>query len=82
MWRAIHREFLDQRRQRNRPGHACASALGSLDNVDRGLIKHAMVERLQANPNALAIAHLDSFWSRIAGTRFGGTGWKCDGSIE
>jgi len=58
---AIHRELLDQSRQRNRSGYARARALGSLDDVDGGLIKHAMIERLQSNPDALAITHLVSF---------------------
>ena len=78
----VDRKLFDLCRQRNWPGHSCAGALGRIHNLDGGLIEHAMIERLQANPNALSIAHFAYFWTRIAGTRFGGTGWKCDGSIE
>ena len=59
--RTIHSELLNQRRQWNRSGHARASAFGSVHNLHRGLVEHAVIERLQANANALAIAHFASF---------------------
>jgi len=35
--------------------------LAVLHDLHGGLIEHPMIERLQSNPNALAIAHLASF---------------------
>src|SRR5215467_3081108 len=83
MRRTINREFFYQCRQRNWARHARAGALCRLDDLDRGLIEHAMIECFQTNPNFLAVRHyFFSFWSRMAATRFAGTGSKCDGSIE
>src|SRR6185503_21095459 len=53
----IHRELLDQSRQRNRAGHAGAGALGRFDDVDGRLIEHAMIECFQANAYALSVGH-------------------------
>src|SRR2546430_16680484 len=60
-WGERFRELLDQCRQRNWAGHTRPGAFSSVHDLNGGLIQHAVIERLQSNSNALAIAHLASF---------------------
>src|SRR6185312_6537486 len=62
--RAVHRKFLDPGRQRNRTTDLGASALGRVDDLARRRIEDAVIERLQPDPDILAV-HL-SFLSRLS----------------
>src|SRR5262245_3232014 len=53
--RTVHGEALDPRRQRDRPAHLGPGALRRVDDLARGRIEHAMVERLQANSYVLTL---------------------------
>src|SRR5205823_13474469 len=45
--RAVDREALDTRRQRDRPAHLGARSLGRVDDLPRRGVEHAMVKGLQ-----------------------------------
>ncbi len=51
--RAVHGEFLNARRQRNGSTNKSTRTASRIGNVAGGLIKHSMIERLQANPDIL-----------------------------
>src|ERR1700761_6022911 len=53
--RAVHGELLDAGRQRNGSANRRTGALGGVDDLARGLIQHAMIERLQADTDVLAV---------------------------
>ena len=53
--RAVDRELLDPRRQRNRPAHLRAGALGRRDDLLRRRIENPMIERLEADADILAV---------------------------
>src|SRR5579872_260158 len=55
MRRAQHGEFLDPRRQRDRPAHPCAGAAGRVDDLARRLVEHAMIVGPQADAYVLAV---------------------------
>ena len=55
MGRAVHRELLDARRQRDRSTNLSASALGRVHDLTRRRIEDAVVERLEPDPNILAV---------------------------
>src|SRR5689334_21782402 len=48
--RAVHRELLDPRRQRDRPTHLRTGALGGRHNLARRRIENAVIERLEPDP--------------------------------
>src|SRR5690606_14768171 len=50
---AVHGEFLDARRQRDRTANESARATRRVGDVGRGLIEHAVIKGLQANANIL-----------------------------
>src|SRR5581483_12453731 len=50
---AVDGELLELGRQRDRPAHLRAGALGGVDDLARRLVEHAVIERLQANTNTL-----------------------------
>src|SRR5262245_24305631 len=62
--RAVDGEALDARRQRNRPAHLRAGALGRVDDLARGRIEHAMVERLEADSYVLTLHDTRCRWSK------------------
>src|SRR5687768_5979676 len=51
--RAVDGELLDARRQRNGTADECTRAARRIGNVASRLVEHAMIERLQANPDVL-----------------------------
>src|SRR6266852_5654150 len=53
--RAVHGEFFDLGRQRDRPAHLRAGALGGCDDLARGRIEDAVIERLEPDSNVLAV---------------------------
>src|SRR4029077_16539542 len=53
--RAVHREFLDSRRQRNRATDLGAGALGRVHDLARRRIEDAVIERLEPDPDILAV---------------------------
>src|SRR3546814_289860 len=53
MRRAVHGELLDPRRQRDGSPNQSASALGGISDLASGLVKHPVIECLQANPYIL-----------------------------
>src|SRR5215510_11139374 len=53
--RTVDREFLDLRRQRNRPPHLRTRALRSGHDLARRRIEDAVIERLEPDPNVLAV---------------------------
>src|SRR5919106_1547393 len=53
--RAQQVEALLARRQRHRTAHHCAGALCRVDDLERRLIDQAVVERFEANSDALAL---------------------------
>src|SRR5262249_57585614 len=53
--RTVDRELLDLRRQRNRPPHLRTGALGSGHDLARRRIEDAVIERLEPDPNVLAV---------------------------
>src|SRR6266540_2036508 len=55
MRRAVDRELLDLGRQRNRPAHLRAGALGGVHDLARRRIENAVVERLEADADVLAV---------------------------
>src|SRR5438045_5500848 len=57
MRRAQHRELLDLGRQRDRPPHPRAGALGRVDDLARRLIEHAVVVGAQPNSDVLIVAY-------------------------
>src|SRR5262245_22934570 len=65
--RAVHRETLDARRQRDRPAHLGARALGRIDDLARGRIEHAMVERLEADSYVLTLHDTRCRWPKREG---------------
>src|SRR6185312_1900298 len=56
---AVHRELLYPRRQRDRTAHLRARALRRRHDFLRGRVENAMIERLQADSNILAV-HVSS----------------------
>src|ERR1700674_5886135 len=62
MRRAGHREFLDFRRQRNRTADLRTGALGRVDDLARRRIENAVIERLEPDPDILAV-HFSSLGS-------------------
>src|SRR5690606_11247825 len=50
---AVHGEFFDARRQRDRTANECARATCRVGDVGGGLIEHAVIKGLQANANIL-----------------------------
>src|SRR5512143_2199383 len=58
MRRAVHRELLDARRQRNGSAHLGARALGGVDDLLGRRIEDAMVEGFEPNSYVLTL-HLD-----------------------
>ena len=55
VWRAVHRELLDSRRQRDRSADLSASALGRVHDLARRRIEDAVIERLEPDPDILAV---------------------------
>src|SRR5512145_3165282 len=53
--RAVDREALDARGQGDRPAHLRPGALRRVDDLARGRIEHAMVERLEADSYVLTL---------------------------
>src|SRR5205085_12355879 len=53
--RAVHRELLDPRRQRDRAAHLRARALCRIDDLARRRIEDAVVERLEPDADVLAV---------------------------
>src|SRR5271155_1462584 len=53
--RAVDREFLDPSRQRDRPPHLRAGALGRIDDLAGRCIEDAVIERLEADAYVLAV---------------------------
>src|SRR6478735_5803840 len=53
--RAVHREFLDPRRQRDRAAHLRTGALGGRHDLARRRIENAVIERLEPDPDVLAV---------------------------
>src|SRR5215813_5817130 len=53
--RAVHRELLDLGRQRNRATDLGAGALGRVDDLAGRRIEDAVIERLEPDPNILAV---------------------------
>jgi len=53
--RAVHREFLDSGRQRNRSTDLRACALGRVHDLARRRIEDAVIERLEPDPDILAV---------------------------
>src|SRR6266852_718565 len=53
--RAVHGEFFDLGRQRDRPAHLRAGALGGCDDLARGRIEDAVIERLEPDSDVLAV---------------------------
>src|SRR6516162_372766 len=53
--RTVDRELLDPRRQRDRAAHLRASALGGRHDLARRRIEDAVIERLEPDPNILAV---------------------------
>src|SRR5215468_7646402 len=53
--RPVDREFLDPGRQRDRPAHLRAGALGGRDDLARRRIEDAVIERLEPDPDVLAV---------------------------
>src|SRR5579875_3404771 len=51
--RAVEGDLLDTRRQRHRASHSGACAFRRLDDLPRGLIEDAVVERLETDPDLL-----------------------------
>src|SRR6185437_10258333 len=64
--RAVHREFLDLGRQRNRATHLRAGALGGVDDLARRRIEDAVIERLESNSYVLAVHIASLFMSTSA----------------
>ena len=58
--RAVHRELLDPRRQRDRPTDLRAGALGRVHDLARRRIEDAVIERLEPDPDILAVHFLIS----------------------
>src|SRR5947207_1510631 len=56
--RAVDRESLDARRQRNRPGDPPARTLHGLDDLLHGLVEQPVIVRLQANADLLVHRNL------------------------
>src|SRR5882672_2277549 len=55
MRRPVDREFLDPGRQRNRAAHLRAGALGGRHDLARRCIEDAVIERLEPDPDVLAV---------------------------
>src|SRR5690606_9550420 len=55
MRRAVDREFLDPRRQRNRAAHLRARTLRRRHDLARRCVENAVIERLEADPDILAV---------------------------
>src|SRR6201999_889045 len=53
--RTVDGEFLDARRERNRPPDGRACPLGGVDDLARGMVQHAVVKRLEADADVLTI---------------------------
>src|SRR5579872_1519179 len=53
--RAVHREFLDARWQRDRSTHLRTRALGRVHDLARRRIEDAVIERLEPDPDILAV---------------------------
>src|SRR6185369_2884317 len=53
--RAVDGEFLDLGRQRNRAAHLSARALGGRHDLARRRIEDAVIERLEPDPDVLAV---------------------------
>src|SRR5215467_6866909 len=53
--RPVDGEFLDPGRQRDRPAHLCAGALGGRHDLAGRSIEDAMIERLEPDPYVLAV---------------------------
>ena len=51
--RAVHRELLDARRQRNGAANESTGAARRIGDVASRLIEHSMIESLQTNPDIL-----------------------------
>src|SRR4029078_1980809 len=51
--RTVDGELLDARRQRNGTANECTRAASRIGNVASCLVKHSMIESLQANPDVL-----------------------------
>src|SRR3954464_11441052 len=58
VWRTVHREFLDLGRQRDRTTHLRARALGGVDDLAGRRIENAVIERLEPDPDILAVHEL------------------------
>src|SRR6202047_1953687 len=68
--RAVHGELLDLGRQRDRPAYLGAGALGGRNDLARGRIENAVVERLEPDSNILGV-HVRSL-SRTAPNQMAG----------
>src|SRR5215510_15328439 len=55
VWRAVDGELLDLGRQRDRPAHLGARALGGIHDLARRRIEDAMVERFEPDADVLAV---------------------------
>src|SRR5471032_3597305 len=61
--RTVHRELLDTRRQRNRPTDLRTGALSRVHDLARRRIEDAVIERLEPDPDILAVHLIFSRWS-------------------
>src|SRR5471030_3519471 len=61
--RTVHRELLDTRRQRNRATDLRTRALGRVHDLARRRIEDAVIERLEPDPDILAVHLIFSRWS-------------------
>src|SRR5208282_2196935 len=66
--RSVHGEFLDPRRQRDRPTDPRAGALGRRDDLLRRSVEHSVIERLEADADVLRVHDLDP-WPRAGEAR-------------
>src|SRR3712207_5996184 len=53
--RAVDGEALDLGRQRDGPAHPRARPLGRVDDLPRAAVEHAVIERLEADADVLAV---------------------------
>src|SRR5215475_11351112 len=53
--RAVDGEFLDARRQRDRPAHGGARSLGRVDDLAGGMVQHAVIEGFEPDADVLTI---------------------------
>src|SRR3954463_5156859 len=64
MRRAVDRELLDTRRQRNGPAHLRTRPLGRAHDLAGRLVEHAMIEGLQPDPD-IGVVHGHCLYSPV-----------------